>query len=75
MQTVMTEPDGFYLFEKVPFGEHTVRVSPQQLAKRGYKQPEGVQASVSSENDIVLGVEFILEREDAGVKPESTRQD
>ncbi len=62
IQTVKSGFDGFYLFEKVRFGNYSVRVSAAQLNELHYLTVEPITVELSQENDIVSGIEFYLER-------------
>lgn len=53
--------DGFYLFEKVPFGRYQVQIEAVQLIKQKLPPVSPQNIEVSSDNDIVSGVDFYLD--------------
>jgi hypothetical protein len=58
--TVKSGFDGFYLFEKVPFGQYLVRVSPALLKQLNHQPIKALPVKVSKDNDIVSGLDFYL---------------
>ena len=63
IKTVKSGFDGFYLFEKVPFGQYQIRISEKQLIRLGYVVNQSQSIEVSKDNDIVSGVDFYLKKE------------
>lgn len=60
INTVKSGFDGFYLFEKVPFGHYQVQVAIEQLKRQGMNLVAPQSVEVSDENDIVSGIDFYL---------------
>ena len=54
--------DGFYLFLLVPPGTYTVRISPEQVERLRLVEPPEHEIVITSEGDIIAGVDFVLER-------------
>ncbi|MGA1790171.1 MAG: hypothetical protein ACMUIM_01695 [bacterium] len=53
--------DGFYLFDLVPMGSYLVRISEEQLKRLKLKNVKAQSITVTRENAIVSGTEFIIE--------------
>ena len=55
-----SEFDGFFVFERVPFGVYEVTMSLEQSERLNLELPEGVRVELSLENDIIEGLELII---------------
>lgn len=62
IKTARTLFDGFYLFDFVPFGTYTVRISEEQLKRLNLKTDTRHAVTLNDENDNVYGTDFIIER-------------
>jgi hypothetical protein len=60
VQRLKTGFDGFYLFEKVPFGQYQVRISVEQLQRLNYQPMVPLGVILSDENDIASGNDFMI---------------
>ncbi len=64
--TTKTEFDGFYLFELVPLGHYRIRVSPDQLARLSLGRPIPQDATLSTDEPVVSGLDFTVPDAEAG---------
>ncbi len=58
--TTRSEYDGFYVFERTPFGNYTVRISPEQAERLNLRQEETPALTLTIDNDIAEGVVITL---------------
>ena len=59
---VRTEYDGFYLFEFVRPGEYIIQVSPEQIARLGFKAPKKHEVTLGYGSEIISNIEFKLSK-------------
>jgi hypothetical protein len=52
--------DGYYYFEKVPVGEYTLRVSPNQLQRKELVSSPPVKISIKNEESMIGNIDFDL---------------
>ncbi|MBU0991169.1 MAG: carboxypeptidase regulatory-like domain-containing protein [Proteobacteria bacterium] len=55
-----SEYDGFYLFTKVPPGNYTVRIDPEELQKRGMEAPTLAEMEIVPDGNILSGNDIRL---------------
>lgn len=60
VKTIKSGFDGFYLFEKVPFGKYQITVAEDQLSSQKFIVNGPFTIELSKENDIVSGLDFYL---------------
>ncbi len=54
--------DGFYLFELVPVGNYTLRVSPDQMQRLGFNRPDIQNITLTSDMNISSGIDFTVSK-------------
>ena len=72
VQTVRSEHDGFYYFQKVFPGEYSIRIDPDNTSQAG-KTYKAVSIEIDPDGTIASGRDIFLEKETVGVaelKPE-----
>ena len=57
-----SEYDGFFVFEKVPYGAYTIRTDPDQSARLNFGAARSELLNVSQENDVIEGVSIKLKQ-------------
>lgn len=62
LQTVKTAYDGYYVISRIPVGEYTVRIAPEQLQKNGINNVPDRRITVTVDNLFISGVDFVLRR-------------
>jgi hypothetical protein len=62
--------DGYYVFEKVPVGEYRLRVSLNQLQRKGLTSSVPVKISIKNEESMISNVDFDLREVAAPPQPE-----
>ena len=62
VKTLLSAPDGFYVFEGIPPGKYLVRVSPEQISEFRLKPVAPIQVTISSKNPFISGMNIRLER-------------
>jgi hypothetical protein len=62
VQEVKSEFDGFYLFQLVPLGRYSVRISPEQVERLNLKTPEPQEVVVEGTEAVISGLDFLLEQ-------------
>ena len=60
VRTASTAYDGFYVMDKIPFGEYRLRVSEKQLADLGQAAKTIDNLSINFESQFQSGLDFIL---------------
>jgi hypothetical protein len=60
--------DGYYTFEKVPVGEYSLRVSLNQLQRKGLLSSPPVKISIKNEESMIGNVDFDLRDAAAAVE-------
>jgi hypothetical protein len=60
VRTAVTAYDGFYVMDKIPFGEYRLRVSEKQLADLGQVAKKIDNLSITYESQFHSGLDFIL---------------
>jgi|GEM_PF-5758250 len=55
-----SEFDGFFLFERIPFGSYEVVLSGEQASRLNIELPENVSVSLSVEKDVIDGLPVTL---------------
>lgn len=58
--TTTSEYDGFYVFERAPFGDYTVRIAPEQATRLKLRQEQTPHLKLTIDNDIAEGVVITL---------------
>jgi hypothetical protein len=61
VQEVESAFDGFYLFERVPFGRYSVRIAPEQVEQLNLIAPNPWTVTIDSDELVASGIHFILE--------------
>ena len=55
--------DGYYLFDMVPLGSYTVRIAGDQIKRLNLLPINAQKVTLTQENPVISGIEFILEHE------------
>jgi hypothetical protein len=54
--------DGYYVFEKIRRGHYTLRVSPEQMVRRGLTSSAPVDIDIKGEGSVLGGIDFVVRR-------------
>ncbi len=60
ISTTASEFDGYFVFERVPFGDYKVSVSPEQSARLSFTLKNEPKFSLTQKNDIIENVDIHL---------------
>jgi hypothetical protein len=60
IQSTKTAYDGFFVLSKIPFGNYQLRVSDKQLEKLGVHSVETIDITITNEEQIANGQNFVL---------------
>ncbi|MEM6414238.1 MAG: hypothetical protein AAF720_06225 [Pseudomonadota bacterium] len=58
----VSEFDGFFLFDKVPYGDYTIEVDSEQVQRLGISAETKSDIKISSENDVIEGVRIEISK-------------
>ena len=62
IDTAVSSFDGFYLFERIPFGQYQVRIAEQTLTRLNMKSTPTLTVNLTMEEDISMGNDFTLQK-------------
>ncbi|MGD8570055.1 MAG: hypothetical protein PVJ39_18355 [Gammaproteobacteria bacterium] len=65
VQTAETAYDGFYLMSGVPVGRYQLRISGQQTQSLNLAPVPPIKVSVSNDNPVIYGQDFVLEKQNS----------
>ena len=59
VQSTKSAYDGFYIFTRVPIGEYSVRVAPEQVSRLSLKKPKEQKLVLNNDDVFRSGVDFV----------------